>query len=375
MSLKRISRSALLAAVSAITGRHAVLLPAEAADEDSILKASAPYRVEGDSLRVSLDEPSSGTLHMTLLGYDGHFPTKEIWAGRAEYERPGPLALDLATGEVKLGDQRLGVAPMPLPSRRFSWQLELRTERGTKRRLTGHYLASNGADSYFRGGNYVSYEDEAKGDVPKVLELVRRYRTPGPVLEVGCATGLMLEALRAQGLEVYGIDASSWAVERARERLGSDRVHHVDAEADSFPEALSRRGPFGTILLWAVLEHFHDPFETLRKLTRHASTGTVLLVNTTNASSLNHFLFGSEWEGYFDVSHHGVDLVSVDSLRRELPSLGWRIQELATHLSWESSADPIRASVREWWASDARFRRLLVERERGDLITCVAVKQ
>jgi hypothetical protein len=33
-----------------------------------------------------------------------------------------------------------------------------------------------------------------------------------------------------------------------------------------------------------------------------------------------------------------------------------------------------RATLREWWAIDARFRRLLAERELGDIITCAAVK-
>jgi hypothetical protein len=101
----------------------------------------------------------------------------------------------------------------------------------------------------------------------------------------------------------------------------------------------------------------------------------LLFINTTNAGSLSRFLFDTDWEGYFDSSHHGVDAVSVDSLRRELPRLGWRIAELRTHLSWDSSADPTRATVRDWWASDARFRRLLSELDRGDLVTVVACKE
>jgi SAM-dependent methyltransferase len=374
VSLKSFAKSALLKAVSAMTGRHAILLPSEAADEDSMLDLSAPYRVEGDSLRVSLLEPREGTLHMTLLAYEGHFPTKELWSASAPYQRAQDLVLGLRSGEVKLGDRHLGAASMPIPSRRFCWQLELRTDSGTKRRLTGHYAVVNGAGSYFEGDNYVSYEEQAKGDVAKVVELFEKYGARGPVLEIGCATGMMLEALRAKGFDVYGVDSSNWAVERARGRVGDDRVFEADPERNGLPEVLAARGPFQTVLLWAVLEHFRDPFQLLRDVSRHASAGAVLVINTTNADSLNHFLYGREWEGYFDPSHHGIDRVSVESLRRELPSMGWRIEELGTALSWDSSADPTRASFRELWASDARFRRLLVERERGDLVTCVAVK-
>jgi hypothetical protein len=41
---------------------------------------------------------------------------------------------------------------------------------------------------------------------------------------------------------------------------------------------------------------------------------------------------------------------------------------------WDGNADPTHATLREWWASDARFRRLLTERDLGDLITCVATR-
>jgi hypothetical protein len=55
--------------------------------------------------------------------------------------------------------------------------------------------------------------------------------------------------------------------------------------------------------------------------------------------------------------------------------MGWRIRALSTHLSWDGSADPTRAALREWWAADARFRRLLTELDRGDLVTVVAIKE
>lgn len=375
MSLRSAGKKGLLSVVSALTGRHAVLLPAEAADEAGILRLQAPYRVEGDSLVVKLTEPDRGRLRLALLGYQGHFPTRLLWQGTSDYLGPSDLTLDLTSGVIRLGETPLGNVGVPLPTRRFCWRLDLEAARGPKRRTTGHYLTASGNGSYYDGGNYVDYEAEARGDVDKVLALVEEHRARGPVLEVGCATGLMLEALASRGLEVYGIDSSSWAVEEARKRVGAGRVFQADPDREALPDSVVRRGPFGTLLLWAVLEHFHDPFRVLSDLTRLTSKGALLLVNTTNAISLGHFLFGVQWEGYFDASHHGVDAVSVDTLRSELPALGWRVVSMATHLSWDSSADPTRAALREWWAADARFRRLLTELDRGDLLICVAVKE
>ena len=375
MSLKALARTGLLAAVSKLTGRHAVLLPPEAADEDSMLSLSAPYRVEGDSLRVHLWEKETGRLSVTLLGYEGHFPRRTLWESEAHYGQPQELCLDLRTGEIRLGEQELGTVPLPLPGRRFCFRLELDSEGNRKHRLTGHYLVTNGNGSYFEGDNYVDYEAEAAGDVPQVLELFEKHGARGPVLEIGCATGLIGEGLLSLGFSYYGIDYAPWAVERARERIGAERVFLANAEKEGLPDALAARGPFGSLLMWAVLEHFHEPFSVLERFTKHVSRGSGLFINTTNAGSLNRLLFGTEWEGYFDTSHHGVDAVSVDSLRNELPRLGWRIVEIRTHLSWGTSADPTHAALREWWAADARFRRLLTELDRGDLVTVVAIKE
>ncbi len=375
MSLKSLAKTGLLAAVSKLTGRHAVLLPPEAADEDSMLSLSAPYRVEGNSLRVSLSETQTGNLRITLLGYEGHFPRKILWETALHYGQPQDLSLDLGTGEIRLGERALGSVPVPLPTRRFCFRLELETAGRRKHRLTGHYLVTNGNGSYFEGDNYVDYEAEAAGEVPRVLELFEKHGAQGPVLEVGCATGLMGEGLLSRGFSYCGIDYAPWAVEKARERVGAERVFLVNVEKEGLPDAVAAQGPFGALLLWAVLEHFHEPFSLLERLTEHTSRGSTLFINTTNAQSLNRLLFGTEWEGYFDTSHHGVDAVSVDSLREELPRLGWRIAELQTHLSWGTSADPTHAALREWWSADARFRRLLAERDRGDLVSCVAVKE
>jgi hypothetical protein len=47
---------------------------------------------------------------------------------------------------------------------------------------------------------------------------------------------------------------------------------------------------------------------------------------------------------------------------------------LSTHSVWDGSADPVHETLRDWWVADARFRRLLTERDLGDFVTCVAVR-
>ena len=121
-----------------------------------------------------------------------------------------------------------------------------------------------------------------------------------------------------------------------------------------------------------VLEHFRNPFAVLAGLRELTGPGSTLFIYTTNADSLNHQIFGSEWEGYFDWTHYGVDLVTRRSLGDAFQPPDWTLLRLTTNTFWAADADPIVATFRDWFSADARFRRLLVERDLGDFLLCVA---
>jgi hypothetical protein len=381
----RIKRLAL-SGLSRLTGRSAHLLPAEAAGDGLLLDVSGPYRLEAPRLDLEILAPGTGRLAVEVLGYDGHFPTRRLWLAEGlPYSGPCRLSLDLAAGAVTLDDRPCGAVPPPLPARRFCCRLVLEQDAGARRiRLTSHYRAVTAEPAggigrgYFEGENYLDHEAQSVGEAADILGWLRRFEAEGPALEVGCATGNVLLALEQAGLPACGLDISEWAVEHANRRLGRERAWVCDAGAAAergFPPEILARAPFHTLLLWSVFEHFRDPFATLEQLGRLAAPGATLLLQTTNADSLTHTIFGTDWEGYFDWTHLGVDQVSVRSIREGLPRLGWRIEHLHTHLLWTSSADPTHATLREGYAADSRFRRLLAERDLGDLILVVARKE
>ncbi len=379
-TLKARAKDLALETLSRLTKRHAVLLPHEAENDTLILDLRTTYRVAEQQLTVDLAENSPGRLAVSLIGYEGYFPRKLIWKSpTANYRGPCRLQVDLSSGSVQVGEQALGSLPPSALKRRFCLRFDLESADGThSSRMTGHYRPMNGRaleEDYFTGDNYVDHEAQSIGENEKVLQLLRQHQATGSVLEIGCATGMLIEALRQTGFAAYGLDISGWAVERANQRLGDVVAWLCDVERDELPKEVLSQAPFDTLILWAVLEHFHEPFEVLAKLSAVTRPGTTLLINTTNADSLSRSMFGRDWEGYFDWSHYGVDQVSVGSLREQLPKLGWQIRQLSTHLVWDGDADPTKATMRDWYGNDARFRRLLHERDLGDLITCVAVKQ
>lgn len=378
MRLRAWVKDAALASMHRLTGRHAVLLSGAARCEESTFDIRAPYRVDGPMLTLELRHAGRGRLTSAVLAYEGHFPTRTLWTGPArDYAGPCDLSLDLTTGSVGLAGRQWGCVPLPLPARRLCWHLALVGADGAKRqRLTGHYLPVEGRAidaAYFHGDNYVDHEAQSGANHGHIVDLLRRYQARGPVLEIGCATGGLLAALDAAGLPAFGVDSSEWAVARATERVGPGRAFVCDVEKEPLPAHVRALSPFGALVLPAVLEHFQDPFGTLMRLTSVGGAGTTLIITTANADSLTHAIFGREWEGYFDWTHLGVDQVGARRLREELPRLGWQVAHLSTYSVWDGSADPVHETLRDWWVADARFRRLLTERDLGDFVTCVAV--
>jgi hypothetical protein len=372
-------KNALLAIADRLSGRHAVLLPGEAGS-DGILDVEAPYRVENARLELAIRDREGGRARLEILDYVGHFPTKiRFHSDERATSAPARVTLDLTTGALALDGNPWGTVPLPLASRRFCVRLTVDGGDGKRRtRTTGHYLPSDakaiGAD-YYQGGNYVDYEAESAGEGPRLLKLFERHRVRGPVLEAGCATGALLRALDEKQIPSVGLDLSDYAVAEVRRRLGSDRAYACDVERGPIPDEVRARGPFGALILWSLFEHFSQPFSTLARLSELVAPGGHLLISTTNSDSLTHFLFGAQWEGHFDGTHAGVEKVGARSLRSELPKIGFQVVELRTEQVWDRSADPTRATLRDWFAGDARFRRLLLEQERGDILTCVALKR
>jgi 2-polyprenyl-3-methyl-5-hydroxy-6-metoxy-1,4-benzoquinol methylase len=374
--MKQFLKRSLLAAISRTTRRTAVLLASEASGDVGILSVVSPYRVAGDTLTVHIADPVAGEMRVSFKGIAENGNQSPCCF---DYSGPGPLSLHLRDGSLSFAGRDVGnvTGGNRITARRFSGHFELLGTNGSvRRRATSHYLPRDGRpvdDSYYTGEDYVDYEAESEAVHRDVVELTRRHGVEGPVLEIGCATGGTLAALRDTGLEAYGLDISRWAIERARARVG-DVAWQCDVEHDRLPDVVTGRGPFKCIVLASVLEHFEHPHAVLAKLGSLAAPGATLIVITTNADSLTHRVLGHDWEGYFDWTHKSVDTVSPGSLRYWLADLGWTTRELRTWHLWDSSGDPTHATLRDWYASDARFRALLTERELGDFITCVAVR-
>ena len=376
--LKSAARRGILGATGAATGRHVVLLPAESAADERQFEASAPYRLYSADLQIALKDTRKGDLSVELFSYEGFSPTRlHFRRDGLRYESPSELRFSLESGELAIDGVFDDRVSLPLPTRRFAFKFTLRTDGGTAIRMTSHYIGISTADDdgrYYQGDDYVDYESQSVGEHATILSMLEAAGAQGPVLDIGCATGGLIAKLTAAGYEVLGIEQSQWAVQAAIARLGDGKTFQCNAETDEWPLAVSDAAPFGAIVMWAVYEHFRDPPSILARISALARPGTVLLINTTNAGSFSRQVFGRDWEGYYDSTHHGVDAITgasrTDALRRN----GWEIESLRPHTFWHAGADPDYALFRNLETNDSRFRQLLQSRQLGDFIVCAARK-
>ena len=128
-------------------------------------------------------------------------------------------------------------------------------------------------------------------------DLVEKHRKPpARLLDVGCAAGFALTALRARGFDVHGVELSAEMAALARKRLGAnvacDVIHCGVLEEGLFG------GKFDVITMFDVVEHIEDPVAFLATARRMLNPGGVIVFETQNVASWFAKLMGVKWQHY-----------------------------------------------------------------------------
>jgi SAM-dependent methyltransferase len=119
----------------------------------------------------------------------------------------------------------------------------------------------------------------------------------GRLLDVGCATGVLLELARLRGWEVSGVDISEYATGIAREFYSLDVFTGELAEAE-YPDE-----HFDVVVMDDLIEHVADPAALVREGRRILKAGGLLTLNTPNRGGLWHLLMGRRWFHYRQSEH------------------------------------------------------------------------
>ncbi len=117
-------------------------------------------------------------------------------------------------------------------------------------------------------------------------------RPPGTILDVGCATGIFLDAMSRRGWTTAGVEPSTSAAAYARDRFGLEVFNGTLSEAPLQPNS------WDVITLWDVLEHTFDPLYTLQTARRLLVHTGIIALTLPNWGSLDRRLFKQHWIGY-----------------------------------------------------------------------------
>lgn len=184
---------------------------------------------------------------------------------------------------------------------------------------------------------YFSYERENETAffdlMSRALQDVRFFREIEPrlgrgrFLDIGCATGRLLEEMRGRGWEVEGVEVCIPSARYGREERGLT-IHTVPLE-----EAKLRSGDYDVIHASHLIEHLPDPGRFVREAARLLRPEGRLILTTPNSSGLQAKLFGERWRSL--IPDH-VYLFSRSSLRRLLEGEGFIVER---EKSWGGLAE------------------------------------
>lgn len=92
-----------------------------------------------------------------------------------------------------------------------------------------------GHDAIYDSDYYASMEDSVVQSAEAISDSILLDLRPNTVVDVGCGTGALMEALRGRGCQVFGLEYSEPALRYCRAR-GLD-VRKFDLETDTFVDA------------------------------------------------------------------------------------------------------------------------------------------
>jgi 2-polyprenyl-3-methyl-5-hydroxy-6-metoxy-1,4-benzoquinol methylase len=133
------------------------------------------------------------------------------------------------------------------------------------------------------------------------LRFVLRHGGPqtGRALDVGCAAGFCMAAMRELGFETHGLEISEVIGRHAREHFGfGDAVYIGTLESSPYPA-----GHFDLITMWDVVEHVPDPIALLGKARDLLKPDGLLVIETQDIDSRFARALGPRWHHYKHEEH------------------------------------------------------------------------
>lgn len=142
------------------------------------------------------------------------------------------------------------------------------------------------------------------------------------VLDVGCGNGSFLAGLKSlRGCEVFGLDVSANAVEKARSH------YKLDVFEGTIDKAPFESEYFDVLTAWAFIEHVTDPVGVIGCMYKLLKPGGIVVLKAPNIESFWARIFKDKWY-HLDCPRH-LFLYSPKTLGAMLEKAGFKVQKVA----------------------------------------------
>lgn len=133
------------------------------------------------------------------------------------------------------------------------------------------------SNEYYKAWGMESGENTEVASMKKstfadMLKKILPYKNSGNILDIGTASGFLLEEANKLGFEPYGIELSEYSSSIAKRKFSEDRIYNGTLETSPFKENF-----FDIITMCDFLEHSQNPINIL-------NISHKLLKNTINSN-------------------------------------------------------------------------------------------
>lgn len=208
---------------------------------------------------------------------------------------------------------------------------------------------------FYEGLEDTAYDEnrEQRGlQARKIIEALLRYKNGGRLLDVGAASGILLEQAKRLGLDGEGVEPSRSLAKSARD--AGVKVH-----LGIFPHP-EIHGPYDVITLIDVIEHVPAPIQLLKDIAAHLKPDGVGVLTTPDVQSLVARFLGPRW-WHFRVAHIGY--FSRATMKKALLEAGMEALEISCP-SWYFTCDYAATRAMVYLPKFLRFRLPKFLRER-----------
>jgi hypothetical protein len=187
--------------------------------------------------------------------------------------------------------------------------------------------------------SYEAGREERAIQAKKILNTTRKYQPNGRLLDIGAASGILVEQAIEMGYNAEGIEPSKWLHNLALER-------NLPVHLGTFPHT-KLTGPYDIVTIIDIIEHVSNPIELLNATRGVLSENGIVVVVTPNVKSLIARLLGNKW-WHFRVAHIGY--FSKQNLNMLMTRAGFRLIKTFCP-SWYFPADYLLKRVNTYLPS------------------------